>query len=180
MRAPRDHALLDALDKHSPTPFDGKVWRVVRDGRDAAQGYASTARWSPGTFEVLYTSMEKSGAIAEVHFRLASQPVFPSKVIYQAAQLQVSAQKTIQLLDTELFGALNVDKSSFAKFDYLRTQEIGDAAQFLGFDGLIVPSARAPTRNLVLFTEALGPTDIQIIHSEAVNWRDWNPPRSFA
>lgn len=38
------------------------------------------------------------------------------------------------------------------KINLGQTQQIGTAVQFLGFDGLIVPSARWECKNLVLFT----------------------------
>ena len=40
-------------------------------------------------------------------------------------------------------------------FDYQATQAIAAAAHFLEFDGLKVPSARAPCSNLVFFTDRL-------------------------
>jgi len=36
--------------------------------------------------------------------------------------------------------------------EYSRTQEIADAAFFLGFEGLIAPSAQWTDLNLILFT----------------------------
>ena len=46
---------------------------------------------------------------------------------------------------------------SFGDLSYGRTQEIGDAAAFLGFDGIIAPSARWPCQNLVIFSDSFGP-----------------------
>jgi hypothetical protein len=47
--------------------------------------------------------------------------------------------------------------------DYARTQAIGDAAYFLGFDGLIVPSARSRFLNFVLFDTRIDATDAQYL-----------------
>ena len=79
-RRARDIALLDALDAHKGVSFSGSVWRIVRRERDALQGYKSAARWDPGTFDVLYTSLAREGALEEIHFHLSRQPVFPSKI----------------------------------------------------------------------------------------------------
>jgi len=59
-RRARDPDLLDLLDAHEGIAFRGDVWRIVREGRDVLQGYPAAARWDPGTFEVLYTSLERA------------------------------------------------------------------------------------------------------------------------
>ena len=51
-----------------------------------------------------------------------------------------------------------------------RTQEIGDAAQFLGFAGIIVPSARWSGSNLVLFTDRLEPDTLAVLTQEPIDW----------
>ena len=63
-RSPRDRVLIDALEPATPTPFEGTVWRVVREGRDVLQGSAYGGRWDDGTFDVLYTSAMADGATA--------------------------------------------------------------------------------------------------------------------
>ena len=55
------------------------VWRVARRGRDPLRGAIANGRWSAiGEFEVLYTSLEADGALAEVGHRLSLEPVWPS------------------------------------------------------------------------------------------------------
>jgi RES domain-containing protein len=68
-RKPRDPALLDALDAFDRTHFAGETWRVVRKCRDPLQGSASGGRWDPALFDVLYTSLESDGALAEVRYQ---------------------------------------------------------------------------------------------------------------
>ena len=69
----------------------------------------------------------------------------------------------------------NVDAARYAERNYARTQEIADAAHFLGFDGLIGPSARWPCLNLVLFTDRIPPGQIQIVEipETPIGWEDW-------
>ncbi|HKH35243.1 MAG TPA: RES domain-containing protein [Beijerinckiaceae bacterium] len=62
---------------------------------------------------------------------------------------------------------LGVD-ARYADRDYRRTQEVADAAFFLGFDGLIAPSARWACLNLVLFTDRIPPDRIQALEAEAI------------
>src|SRR4051795_13654947 len=95
-----------------------------------------------GTFDVLYTSFERDGAIAEIHALLSLQPVFPSRDVWFANRLKIRAAQTLRVADLPTLARLGVSAARYAERDYEKTQEIADAAYFLGFDGLIVPSAR--------------------------------------
>ena len=151
-RKARDLELLDAIDKLARTVFEGQVWRVVRASRDVLQASAVGARWDPGSFDVLYTSLDRDGALEEVYFHLSRQPVFPS-IPFQLHKIRVTARKVLSLEDTQLLQQLGVDVKNYANMDYSRTQAIADVAFFLGFDGLIVPSARSQYKNLILFAD---------------------------
>jgi hypothetical protein len=76
-RSAHDRSILDALEAIDREPFAGEVWRVTRKGRDPLRGSAANGRWSSsgGEFEVLYTSLEHDGALAEIGYRLALEPV---------------------------------------------------------------------------------------------------------
>lgn len=176
-RRPRDLQLLDALDAHKGVAFQGDIWRIVREGRDALQGFASKARWDPGTFDVIYASLEREGALEEIHFHLSRQPVFPSKIRSVLHQVTVQTRRTLKLADLAAVETLGVSRETYTSLDYGRTQEIADAADFLGFDGLIAPSARWPCQNLVLFTDKFSPNDFTPVTSELIDWADWRTRR---
>jgi RES domain-containing protein len=146
--------------------FAGDVWRVLREGRDPIRGGPSNSRWCDGGFDVLYTSFERDGAVAEVHAFLSEQPVFPSKLRFHAHRLRITAGKTLTLADLPALAALGVDVAAYASRDYRRTQAIADAACFLEFDGLIAPSARWACRNAMLFTQRLAEDAIAVMQSE--------------
>lgn len=174
-REARDLQLLDAVDAFSREAVDATVWRVVREGRDPLSGRPSLSRWCNGTFDVLYTSLDRDGAIAEIHALLALQPVFPSRILWFAHELKVSSVRAAQLADLPTLARLGVDTDRYADRDYGRTQPIADAAFFLGFDGLLAPSARWRCSNLVLFTDRVAPHQIEIVGSEPqpVAWNEW-------
>ena len=173
-RPVRDHLLLDAIDALERKPFTETVWRVVRDGRDPAQGHPSGGRWDPGTFDVLYTALEADGAIAEAHFHLSRQPVFPSKLTYRVHELSAAADQTLHLADMSALVRLGVEEVRYAEVLYQHTQEIGDAAYFLGFDGIVAPSARWDCLNAVLFTDRIAPDRINPLKSKKINWARWH------
>jgi hypothetical protein len=50
-------------------------------------------------------------------------------------------------------------------------------AFFLGFNGLVVPSARSRFQNLVLFTDRIEVTGTEVENSEPVDWKAWRRTR---
>ena len=175
-RKARDPELLDAVDKFARTVLEGQVWRVVRESRDVLQASPVGARWDPGTFDVLYTSLDRDGALQEIYFHLSRQPVFPS-VPFQLHRLRANARKILRLEDLHVLEQLGVDTGNYAGLNYARTQAIGDAAFFLGFDGLVVPSARYACLNLILFADHVAVADLDVELSEPVDWKAWRRSR---
>jgi RES domain-containing protein len=82
-------------------------------------------------------------------------------------------------LSHERLGEFGVDLNSFEERDYARTQEIGDAINFLQRDALIVPSARFECNNIVLF---MGNHDasleMSVAESTPVDWNSWRAARA--
>ena len=174
-RRARDLDLLDALDACTREKFSGKVWRVAREGRDPLLGAASKSRWCDGAFDVLYTSFERDGALAEVHAYLTLQPVFPSKIRFRDYEIDAATEKTLVFADLAALGRIGVEAATYRERDYSRTQPIADAAFFLGFDGLTAPSARWACQNLVLFTDRLAPDGLAVTRQGAapIDWSAW-------
>ena len=169
-RRARDHELIDAIDSLERVAFEGSVWRAVREGRDPVLGHPSGGRWDPGTFDVVYTSLEPGGAIAELYFHLSRMPVFPTKPRYVLHEIKATTRETLELADLQQLEALGVARDRYTSIGYERTQEIGDIAFFLGFDGLIAPSARASCQNLVIFTERLAPGSLEATGDRPIDW----------
>ena len=172
-RRARDHQLLDALGNLEPESFEGTVWRAVRDGRRPLEGSSARGRWSPGHFDVVYTSLDPEGARAEVYFHLSRQPVFPSRLRYWLYELNVKTKETLRFANTEALLGLGIEEARYREVLYDRTQAISDAAQFMGFDGLIVPSARWDCLNLVLFMDSVDLDEIEIEAKSTIDWKAW-------
>jgi RES domain-containing protein len=161
-----------------PVAFDASVWRVTRAGRDPIRGSAANGRWSPGgTVEVLYTSLERDGALAEIGFRLALEPVWPSRLRHEIHEIGVQAARTLQFVDVASLASFGVDVSRYESFDYAATQALAAAAHFMGFDGLLVPSARHKSQNLVIFMDLERAASLESLGAEAVDWSAWRARR---
>ena len=173
LRKARDIKLADKLDACPRLPFNGPLWRVAREGRDPLLGARSVSRWCTGAFDVLYASLERDGALAEIHALLASQPVFPSKLTFRVHTLTASVPAVLHLADLKQLAALGVEVARYRERDYHATQDIADAALF--------PRLRRPDRaeralvgaNAVLFTDRVDPTALVLADTEPVNWAEW-------
>lgn len=133
----------------------------------------SGGRWAPpNACPVLYTSLEREGALAEISFYLGQMALLPSKPV-MVHRLRADLRAPLRLLRADL-GILGLNLDRYGEREYQHTQEIGAAVSFLGNDGLIVPSARWPCDNLILFPENLSaPANIELISSEAIEWQTW-------
>jgi RES domain-containing protein len=183
-RKVRDNTLIDALEASASEKFDSVVWRVVRADRDPLRGSAAGGRWDDGTFEVLYTSLERDGALSEMYFHLArGQPIIPSKMAFSLYKIRVKLGRALRLADLQTLARLGVEIKNYGLMEhskrvqeYPRTQEIGEAAHFLEFDGLIVPSARMQCANVILFTDRIPPESLEIVETVGpIDWTKWKP-----
>lgn len=169
----RDPALLELLEAIDGQPLAERVHRVVWADSEPTQGSnGKWGRWSSelGEFEVLYTSMEESGAKAEFEafWSLFEQrPDRPAKTHTLRMKL-----KNVIRLDFPALETLGVMEASYQERDYSRTHEIADVINFLEYDGLISPSARHPCNNLTIFFQnvAKGEFEIEPIKKSDFQW----------
>jgi hypothetical protein len=178
----RDSGLLDALERIEPVELKGTIWRAVREGHDVLAPSAAGGRWDDGTFDVLYTSKAADGAAAEVHYQLSrGQPVFPSKIRHRLYQLMLATKKVLLLPDLNTIARLGVDIARYGslsynerQLEYPRTQEVAEAAHFLGFDAVVAPNARWECLNVVLFLDRIGPGECEIADDRGqIDWNRW-------
>jgi RES domain-containing protein len=170
-----DRELLDALEALRSEAFCGETWRVTAKGRDALRGSTTGGRWSPpGEFEVLYTSLARAGALAEIGYRLSLEPVWPSRLEHELHKIIARTNHTLRFADVGSLSPLGVNVQRYRNFEYSVTQAIAASAFFLDFDGLIVPSARSSELNLVIFTEKRDVAErLRVEASEPVDWGAW-------
>jgi RES domain-containing protein len=174
-----DDRLLDLVGGIEGRPFDGTMWRVVRQGRDVLDGSRGAGRWNTAEMSVLYGAAEPDGAIAEIDFHLSrGQSVFPSRMRHDLFELAVVARQALVLVDMDALRRLGVEDSRYCELLYTRTQEIAAAAAFLGFDGLIAPSARWACQNIVLFLDAIEIKEISTVSIRPVDWKAWRQAKA--
>jgi hypothetical protein len=173
-RRAHDDRLLDALGEIEGEAFHGTMWRVVRAGRSVLDGSRGAGRWNASSLSVLDGAEESDGAVAEMHYHLSrGQPVFPSRMQHSLHELRIRTRRTIVLASMEQLSRLGIERGRYREMLYHRTQEVAAAAAFMGFDGIIAPSARWSCRNIVLFLDAVELADIEEVGSEHMDWNAW-------
>ena len=104
-----ERGILDALEAMAPEAFTGEVWRVTSRGRDPLRGSAAEGRWSAaGEFEVLYTSLERGGALSEIGYRLSLEPVWPSRVQHEVHRIAARTERSLRFGDVASLVLLGV------------------------------------------------------------------------
>lgn len=178
-RPPRPQALLDAIEAEPATRFAGTVWRVVTEGYDPLRAARAGGRWDDGSFDVLYTSTERDGALAEAWFHEArGQPIIPSRITKRVFEIEAALERVLDLSAEGKLAALGVNMASYGQLayagriaEYPTLHQIAEVAYFLGHEAIIVPNARWPASNVVVFTERAAP--LIVVGSEPVDLMAW-------
>jgi len=164
-----DPKLLERLARLDIRPWSGKVWRHTFADNPPDKTNGRGARWNPPGVEALYTSLDRATAIAEADHLIAVQPIRP-RAKRSIHLLEIRLQHVLDLPDSAVLHSLGVDDKALVDDDHHACQALGGAAAFLHCDGLIVPSARSPGRNLViLFTGPTTAPDVQVLETEILD-----------
>ena len=174
-----DPTLVEQLSAFPTDVFEGDVFRATRLNFEPLAFSTGGGRWAPdGQLSVLYTSLARDGALAEIAFHWGQLTPLPSK---KAAlhRLGVKTRKTLRLRRIDL-ESLDLDLERFGNLAYRRTQEIGAVVSYLGRDALIVPSARWDCDNLILFNDnQTDDGDLLLLGSAEVEWQAWAAHHHF-
>lgn len=108
------------------------------------------ARWNPPDVQAIYTSCDRETALAEAEYRLSLEPVQlrVRRVMYT---LKIQLKSVLDITDNDILKKLGINSERLAEPNFTSFQQIGGATNWLGHDGLLVPSARAKGINLVIY-----------------------------
>lgn len=104
-------------------------------------------RWNPPQVPAIYLSLSRDVVLAEAEYQSQAQPVRPKtrRTIYR---VKLRLGNVLEIPDS-LLRELGIHNTTAA--DYFACQSIGGAVERIGHDGLIVSSARASGKNLVIY-----------------------------
>ena len=95
--------------------------------------------------------------------------------------MRVALHRSLRLVDLAALKALGLDVARYGRLSYVergqeypQSQEIAEAARFLGFDGLIAPSARWQCLNVVPFCDEVLPDALEAVRDHGpIDWARW-------
>lgn len=173
-----DPALLDALSNLPVEEFEGRVFRTTGELADPVAFSQNGGRWAmisdrEGGCPILYTSTTSEGAIAEVASYLGLLTPIPRKDL-RVHELALSLDKTLRVAVAD-FAQLGIEPDSYMDRNYLQTQKVGAAINFLELDGLIAPSARWDCNNIMIFGDNHSlDKGLEVISSRIVTVQEWH------
>ena len=154
-----DRDLVLALDRLAPTTWTGTVLRHHAPRYRALDGHGARingGRWNPpDSFAVVYTALEPGTIDAEFQ-RLTRRTGLPAGTLLprRIARIDASLAKVLDLTDIGTRRRLGVTLAQLTDDDWARTQGIGQAAHFLGYEGVLAPGADGGT-TLAVFPGSL-------------------------
>jgi RES domain-containing protein len=142
--------LLDALERLEPQRFAQRAWRHMFNDHPPDAENMRGARWNPPEVAAIYLSLTRDGAIAEGDHVVAIQPRRPRARRY-VYPVDVTLDNVLDISNLARLAELGVTAPDLEGDDLTPCQQVGGAVAWLGHDGLLVPSARSPATNLIIF-----------------------------
>jgi hypothetical protein len=116
-----DPDLLDRLDALPKETFDGETFRATRMSLDPLAGSYNGGRWMRrDVAAILYTSLGRDGALAEVAFHWSQLNPWPTKPVL-VHRLRVVAHRTLRLIRADLV-SLGVPETAYKDLNLLRRE----------------------------------------------------------
>lgn len=154
--------MLDILQSAAVSAWSGTVYRHMFGSHPPARTNTHGARWNAAGLEAIYTSCERETALAEAEYYISMQPLRPraKRTLYT---IRVSLKNVIDLTAPDLLLRLGITDAILSGLDHAPCRAIGSAANWLGHDGLLVPSARRRGgTNLVIYQQDLSTSDFEV------------------
>ena len=161
-----DRELVEALEVLCPFAWQGLVYRHMFADNDPLLENRRGARWNPASVAAIYTSLERDTVLAEAEHQIASQPLKP-RARRTVFTINVGLSSVLDLREPTVLARVGLDRQSLTDTDWSRCQLVGGAAEWLGRDGLLIPSARTRGTNLVIFPN-MQDEEMEVVDSEVI------------
>jgi RES domain-containing protein len=149
--------ILNFLERLEARPFAETVHRHMFGDYPPERENVDGARWNPPGVHAIYAALSRDGALAESEYQISLQPNPPraKRTLYAIA---VELASVIDFSSRTLLQDLGIGDDELGSLDLGPCQMVGGAVEWLGHDGLLVPSARHGGTNLVVFPRHTGQT----------------------
>lgn len=171
---PSSH-LVDAIDRLEPVAYNGDLFRHVAAGRHPLSGAGARSqggRWNPPqSFATLYLADRGTTVEAEFRRMATRQGLHPSQFLPRRIyRLAVELQAVVDLTRPESLPSELVDVDLISD-DLSVTQAVGEAAQYLGREAILAPSAAGEGNVLAVFIDRLLP-ESRVVDVDFVVWTE--------
>lgn len=171
--------LVDQVGSLGTTSVDTVAFRHVSPTIDPRSGTGARihgGRWNPpGSYATLYFGTDVETVIEEFH-RLARRQGLDvgDFVPRDLCRFHVHLESILDLTASESRAAVGLSDALLRRDDPTYCQAIGEAAHYLGLEGIVVPSAAGPGTVLAVFLGRLGAgSSLELL--EVTRW-DEPPP----
>ncbi|WP_375407124.1 RES domain-containing protein [uncultured Amnibacterium sp.] len=170
MRRHLDEDLLQRVDHAGYEVVSASAWRHTTARRDPMSGAGARlmgGRWNPkDEFSTVYLATPLECCLAELE-RVALSQNLPTHAFLEVPRvLHEISVKNARLLDLRSEGALlavGLSEVDVVGSDWNRCQAVGQAAWFVGLQGLVASSATSTGFVLALFEQRLEPGQTAIL-----------------
>src|SRR5258708_465178 len=160
--------MLDILQSAAVSAWQGTVYRHMFGPHSPARINTEGARWNAPGLAAIYMSCERETALAEADYYISLQPLRP-RATRTLFTIRVSLKNVIDLTATDFLPRLGITDDVLSGIDHTPCRIIGAAVNWLGHDGLLVPSARRRGgTNLVIFQPDLATSAFHVTDEEAI------------
>jgi RES domain-containing protein len=165
--------LVDAVDRLQSIPYAGETFRHVASGRHPLSGAGARSqggRWNPRqSFATLYLADSEATVEAEFRRMAHRQGLNPSQFLPRRVyRLEVELSAVVDLTDAESLPPA-LAEADFLGDDLSTTQAVGEAAQYLGREAILAPSAAGTGLVLAVFIDRLLPES----RVDDVDFKEW-------
>lgn len=172
-----DERLIARVDKQGHTTWSGTAFRHTTPRRDPLSGAGARlngGRWNPkDLFAALYLATPEAACMGELS-RIAQSQGVSEAVLLEVPRvlhrIEVAGAKVLDLQSEAQRSDVGLAESDISDSDWTICQQVGPAAWFLGFQGVIAPSATGRGKVLTLFEGRIDPGQVQIAASDTLTF----------
>lgn len=166
-----DEQLLERIASLGVRSWDDNVfrhmWAELQPDRENTVG----ARWNPPEVPAIYTAESRDVALAEAEYQIGMQPIRPKakRTIYT---IRARINGVVDISSRDIWTSLGIREEDLTDVEQRVCRLVGGAAHHVGCAALIVPSARARGRNLVIYPNRAAETggySFEVLSAEIID-----------
>ena len=172
MSAPLDEDLVQRVDDLGTTAWSSTAYRYTSPRRDPLSGSGARlfgGRWPRGAFAVVYLAHPLAACLAELRRSAELTNLSVSDALVSGRTLHTVQAHDVQVLDLTSEpsrSAIGLEIGDIADDDWTACQAVGQAADFLGYQGVLAPSATGTGLVLAAFEARLRRGQVEVSGSQ--------------